>query len=39
MNRLQGLISYRRGTLTTLDRAGLEAVACRCYAIINEESR
>jgi len=35
----QRLISYSRGTLTTLDRAGLEAVACRCYEIINEESR
>jgi CRP-like cAMP-binding protein len=27
-----GLISYTRGTLTVLDRRGLEAAACSCYA-------
>lgn len=27
-----GLIAYHRGLVTVLDRAGLEAVACTCYA-------
>jgi len=27
-----GLIAYHRGTLRVLDRAGLEAAACSCYA-------
>ncbi len=27
-----GLITYHRGALTVLDRAGLEAAACSCYA-------
>ena len=27
-----GLIQYRRGELTVLDRAGLEEAACSCYA-------
>jgi CRP-like cAMP-binding protein len=33
----RNLISYSRGTLTTLDQAGLEAAACRCYEIIKDE--
>ena len=28
----RGLISYRRGELTVLDRGGLETMACACYA-------
>ena len=31
-----GLISYERGRVTILDRAGLEAVACECYAANRE---
>ena len=30
------LISYRRGDVKILDRAGLEAVACSCYRVDNE---
>ena len=29
-----GLINYRRGVIRVLDREGLEAAACECYAII-----
>lgn len=29
-----GLIRYHRGELTVLDRRGLEAVACSCYAAL-----
>ena len=32
-----GFISYRRGHIAVLDRAGLEARACECYAVVNEE--
>lgn len=32
-----GLISYRRGHLTVIDRLGLEAAACPCYEILRQE--
>jgi CRP-like cAMP-binding protein len=32
-----GLISYNRGHITMLDRPGLEARACECYAVVKKE--
>ena len=38
-NRLQkwGLIRYSRGHICVLDRAGLQARACECYAVVKNE--
>jgi len=33
-----GLISYSRGRISILDRAGLEARVCECYAVIKQET-
>ncbi|WP_248280487.1 Crp/Fnr family transcriptional regulator [Aromatoleum aromaticum] len=32
-----GLIAYHRGHITVLDRPGLEARACECYAVVRAE--
>ncbi len=32
-----GLISYRRGHISVLDRAGLEIHSCECYAVVKAE--
>lgn len=33
----EGLISYRRGHITVIDRAGLELHACECYDVVKKE--
>ena len=32
-----GLISYRRGHITVLDRSKLQSHACECYAVVKNE--
>ena len=34
-----GFISYRRGHIAVLDRAGLETRTCECYAVVRKEIR
>lgn len=33
----EGLISYRRGHITVIDRSGLESHACECYNVVKKE--
>ena len=33
-----GLITYNRGHIRVIDRTGLEARACECYAVVRKES-
>jgi hypothetical protein len=32
-----GLIQYRRGHITVVDREGLEQRTCECYAVVRKE--
>ena len=32
-----GLINYSRGHITVIDRPGLEALVCECYAVVKKE--
>jgi len=33
----EGMISYRRGHITVIDRSGLESHACECYNVVKKE--
>ena len=33
----EGLIAYTRGTMSITDAAGLEALSCECYRVIQDE--
>jgi hypothetical protein len=33
----EGFISYSRGQMRILDRAGLEARSCECYGVVTRE--
>jgi hypothetical protein len=33
-----GVIQYRRGHITVLDRPRLERLSCECYAVVKKES-
>jgi len=33
----QGIIEYRRGIITVLDRVGLETLCCECYSVVKDE--
>ena len=35
--QLAGVISYRRGHISVLDRAGLESRVCECYGVVRRE--
>jgi len=35
--QLDGIVSYRRGHISVLERSGLEARACECYAAVKTE--
>jgi hypothetical protein len=32
-----GLIQYRRGHISVLERRGLESRACECYGVVKKE--
>ncbi len=38
MLQKHGVIEYSRGRITVLDRPGLEALSCECYAVVKRES-